>query len=376
MRRRVHNVAIRIGNARIDTWSDYEIECDLLRPADAFRVTLPGARRAVWDLCAPDELVQILIDDTIVMTGFIDDRRRAVDRSGSFLAVTGRDKSGRLVDESMPLGEIRGLALLELAKRCTGPWFPRIVESNADNRRSMRGTGARHARAAAEPHVDLSYRSEKRVLPGESRWSVLASALEEAGAIAWSTADGRALVVGLPNHDQEPQVRFFLPRRGSRRAAEGNVLSLTLEDSVAERYSQITVVGSGRGSDEDFGEPVLRRAGVAKDGPRPDGTGRAFLAPKHLLVADHDLRSVRLATVRAAREMAERDSTGRRLHIVARGHAQEGALYVPDTIAAIEDEEIGLAGHFLITAVTFRHARLGGETTALSMVPKGTVLRL
>lgn len=376
-----HVVAVRVGGKLIEKWSDYSIEVDMLQPADAFRLSLPGGgRKDIYDLCAPDSAVQVLIDDTVMMTGFIDDRKRTVERNGIGLAISGRDKGGRLVDESMPLQSFAGIGILQLAQAVAGPWFPEVTLSNAKNRRLLRGDAARAAHVSSEPAIDQKNRAQKKVNPGESRWATLAAFLEEAGLIAWSSADGNQLIVGQPNYSQEPQWRFTLPEFGSSRAAEGNVLSAEIEHNVGERYSAIIAVGSGQGNQTNYSERVTKLRGVVKNGPGEFGIGKDFQHRKVLIVSDDDVRSVDLALERAKREMATRDSTGHRINLTVRGHTQywdlnSPAIFAPDTMALVEDEEIGLSALYLITSCTFGMGR-EGEQTQLTLVPKGTVLKL
>jgi len=380
---REHSVALRIGGQVVERWTDYQVATSLLQPADAFSLTLAPATRDVWDLCRPDAEVQVLVDDTKIVTGFIDDRRRQVDRGGgAVLTVTGRDKGGRLVDESAPLLAFDGLGIQQLAERMAGEWFPTVTLSNARNRRLIRGSGARGlARASREPPIDTKPRARKKVEPGESRWQVLAAFLEEAELLAWSSADGQEFVVGLPNYEQEPQYRFFAPAPGSTKERDGNVLSWTIEDSVAERYSTITVCGAGRGDSSHYGDAVINRRAQARNGDGTDGVGKDFAHPKRLLISDDDVRSLDAAKVRARREMALRDGGGHRVRLTVPGHGQlrEGrypALYAIDCMAWFEDEEIGLAGAYLVTACDFRLTRTEQEIAELELVPKGTVLRL
>ena len=96
----VHNVAIRVGTTVLEKWVNYSIELDMLEAADGFHLELGRPTRAIYNLCAPDAPVQVVLDDTVVVTGFIDDRAYNVDRGAAVLRISGRDKTGRLVDES------------------------------------------------------------------------------------------------------------------------------------------------------------------------------------------------------------------------------------------------------------------------------------
>ncbi len=379
---RFHSVSLRVGGKLIRDWTAYDIALDMLTPADAFSLSFPRASKEVFDLVAPDEEVEVRLDDTVVLSGFVDEREVSLSSSsGSRITVEGRDRTGRLVDESMPLMDLAGLGIKELAERACGigdpelseAWLSEVILSNAENRRLLRGRASKLARVSKEPAIvtDIDEAKDRRhVEPGETRWKVLEYFLHKAKLLAWSTADGKALVVGLPNYDQEPQYRFFVPSVDSNRAREGNVVSYSLRDSVADRFSAVRVVGSARlDPRRDQKDPAGQYLAEAK------GTG--FKRPKRLIVQDDDIRGPRQARVRAERELAERDATGHHLEIEVVGHGQGGrepVIYAPDTMAVVEIEDLGIRAEYLITSVHFRLSRQDGETTALKLVQKGTVL--
>jgi prophage tail gpP-like protein len=322
--------------------------------------------------------VRVRIDGVTVLDGFIDTRHKS--SAQGTMTISGRDKAGRMVQESAPLFRYGGLGLRELAEQLAAPWFPRVTLSNARNRDLVRGGGAK-ARARREPPVFNAQAAPRRVEPGQTRWAVLELFVREAGYLAWSAADGEELVIGLPNYEQAPQFRFFHPREGSARIAESNVIELEVIESTADRYSVVVVLGAGRGDAVNFGDNVRRR-GVAKNNPAtPHGDGRDFSAPKRLVIADDSLRSQTAAQARAEQEMAERDATRLTVPIIAAKHGQLVAgdrptLFAFDTMAHIEDEETGVCGAFLITKASYRADRQTGEQTIMEAVPKDTRLTL
>jgi prophage tail gpP-like protein len=383
MSEQAHNVAIRIGSTVVEKWSNYEIENDMLHPADSFQLELGGCPPDAWRLCKEDSPIQVQIDDTVVLSGIIDDRTRTVGKNGSFLHISGRDRSGRVVDESMPLQSLEGLTTLDLVLRAISPWYSDVIVTNEANRAAVRGKGAPLARAAGEPPLSDKLRTKHsirgkakrlKVSPGESRWTTLQRFLEDDGLLAWSTADGKSIVIGQPNYNQEPQYAFFLPKPGSARIREGNLLEYSLHESVAERYSQVTAVALGVDDSYHYSATV-------KNGPGPGGEGLDFIQPKRLMIADSRIVSTEDAKIRAQLEMDERDGQGSKLSLRVRGHNQvripgkPAALYAFDCMARVEDEELEMSGLWLITRVTFSHSKDSGETTHLDLVRKGTVLK-
>ncbi|KKK76364.1 hypothetical protein LCGC14_2864420, partial [marine sediment metagenome] len=286
--------SVRINDVVIDRWQSYNIENDMLTPADGFSLTLAPASKAVFDLVPPDAEVEVRIDDTPILSGFIDERVVNVVKSGPTINISGRDRAGRMVDESADLQTFPRLDILELADRLARPTFPLgATLSNADNRDLVRGRRSGKAAAGAEPIFSKSSEAPKKVEPGETRWDVLQQFLEPAELLAWAQANGEKLVIGLPKYNQGTQFRFFLAKSGSLRISETNVEDATITDSVANRYSKITVNGSSRGSARNYGTRVTKHTATILEGPQFDGTGKSFQTRKQLIIADDDVKNER-----------------------------------------------------------------------------------
>jgi prophage tail gpP-like protein len=371
-----HEIRVVVAGRQIDDWESYELHSSMTEPDSHFAVRMPFTR-AVWDLCRPDAPIKALIDDVVVLNGFVDER--LVPENDEVVEIVGRNRAGRLVQESAPSLEFNNLGMFELIKKVAAPWFTTVTFSNARNRRVLRGRGKK-ARAAGEP-VILTTRKKigTRIEPGQSRWQVIEDLCAQAGYLAWPSGDGTELIVGEPNYDQEVQFKFFMPEAGSSRAGESTVKGIGVRESVADRYSRIIVVGSGTGTDANYGAAVASRYGEAKNNPvTTDGEGLDFTAPKRL-IAVRSVASTEEANELAEREMARRDVRKQMLTVVAPGHGQLIAgvyttIFAPDTLAAVEDERTGIKGTFLITECVYRGHRDSGEETTMELVPKGSEL--
>lgn len=371
-----HETRLRVGGKVIRDWISYQVDLDMTRLGDTFTMSAGPITRELWDLVRPDTYVEILIDDVTVMAGFIDERLG----DDAVVTISGRDRGGRMVDESMQLTSFRGI-LSDLARAAAGDWYEDVVLSNAENRDLLRGRGRTKARAASEPLIADVQLAPKKVEPGETRGMVLQRWLREARLLAWSSADGRQLIVGRPNYDQPAQYRFFRASGPtSLRVRETNVTGVSIRDSVAERYARVTCYGAFKGDSANYAESVLRNAGVALDGPNANGTGGDFQYPKDLLISDDSIKDQAAAEERAREEKQIRDASGHVVTVEAQGHGQAfrlgepRALYAPDTICGFEDEVTGTRGVYLLTRVQYRESRGGGQTTGVTLVRRGTEL--
>lgn len=368
-----HTVRVIVDGKEVGGWESYEISQSMLTPADAFTMTRPFDR-AAWDLLRPDRPIRVLIDEVTVLTGFIDDEDKS-DNGVDSITISGRDKVGRLVQESAPGISYRGLTERDLIARVASPWFSTVTNSNARNRRVVRGQG-RKAPAGDEP-IKLDTRGGTTIDPGQARWALIEELLRQSGHLCWSSGDGRELIVGLPNYNQAIQWSVFHPAENTARGEEGNALSFGVKRSTGDRYSKIVVVGSGAGTDANYGAAVSARYGEAKDNPlTPDGDGVAFSAPKRLVLVE-DVQSRKEAAELARREMVRRAMASLRVSATVPLHGQvlsgsRRTLFALDTLAHVEDEVTGLRGSYLVDALTFTADRTGGQRTRLGLIPRGT----
>lgn len=422
-----HEVSVVADRHLVTGWGNYSISVDMLSPANAFSLQVRFARE-IWDLLRRDQEVTVYVDQVAMLTGYIDDRQK-VPGDGTTIQISGRDKTGRLVDESSPQFRFGGLGVKELAEKICGitddddPLFERVVLVNTRNRSLLRDVRRPQARVVREPLVNVvagAFRpvarpfgfeipqvrggptvtrrierplkidpgifggrgAPKKVQAGAARWAVLEQFLSEARLIAWSSGDGRELFVGMPNYEQETQYRFFEASDDSARQDETNC-AIWVTESNAERYSRITCVGSSAGSDVDFGSAVTRHQATVFDNPleTTNGTGRTFLRRKALLIADDSIKSARDALERAEREQLERDVAELVVEVEAPGHGQRyrdqaPTLFTVDTMAYVEDEDTGTRGDFLVTSCEYTGGPRERSMTRLSLVPRGTLLTL
>lgn len=375
---REHEVAVVVADREIRGWTDYSIDVGVIEPSDSFSMGLPFDRKA-WDYVRADRRLKVTIDGVVILDGFLDSRRAS--SADGTIQITGRDKVGRLVQESAPGVVYKGKLLTALVLELASPWFSRVVLSNARNRRVMRGKGRK---ASDTGRIWVDARSSKYIEPGQPRWSVIEELCQQAGYLCWSSADGSELVIGQPDYEQEIQYQIYqAPYEGSpRQATTPGLLDLVVEESTADRYSRIIVLGAGPASAVNYGPTVAKRSGEAKNNPSTvDGDGLDFSAPKRLILADRqDVKGRADAAVVARREMARRDFDGHPLSATFATHGQRlsagapSTLFVPDTMAYVEDPDRGVRGAHWVAACSYRSTRDGGETTQLTLVRSGTEL--
>ena len=358
---------VEVDGQAIDGWQEATIESDVLTPADAFTLTRAYEPK-IFELLRLDAEVTISIDDAPILNGFVETRRGDFSR----FTVSGKDRVGRMVAESAPLDlTYAGRDLESVTRELAAPWFDRVVFSNADNRDVMRGRGKK-ARGRRRPLLNAGTDARK-VAAGTSKWQALDELLERAGYLAWSSADGRSLIIAQPDYDQDVQFAFHSDAVGS------NCAGMTYRESNASRYAAIVTAGVGRGDDANYAVNVAQRVGIARDNAATfDGVGRSFLHPKRL-VLPVEARSVEECQRLAEKERAEREAAAFEVEITAWSWGQvippatEPTLFTYDTVVSAFAASTPIDGAYYVTARSFMLSR-EQEATRLRCVPLGVKL--
>lgn len=347
------------------------VESSMVTPADSFVLRIPRTRELL-EILRRDAEITIKFDGVTQLNGFIDKRSRS-SRSG-VMEIHGRDRVGRLVDESAPAVNYSGLTIEQAINRLIDPFFPSLTVSNEKNRRIRRGKGRRVA-SATEPVVTINVRVPRRgqVHPGQSRWQLIHEICGRAGLLAYATSDGRELFVGLPNKSQPPQYSFFDGPDAS------NVRDITVIDDDGDRYSLIMCGGVGGQSDTNYGKNVSSNVGVVFDDPsnRINGTGRDFLRPKRLYLPERTFSSYRDAGRVAKLEADRRNFNRHQLSVEVEGFGQmqtdnSYTFFVPDTVATVVAPEDDIDNSYMIYSCSYSFNRSQGDYTVMRLVTLDT----
>lgn len=375
-----HRVSIIIGGTQVDGWTDYDVSSSLIDAVDHFTLRRPFDSD-VYRLCVPDALVTVRIDNVPIITGYIDDREKDTDKHTSTMMIMGRDKAGRLVQESAPEIGYDGLDLVTVVTRLASPWFTAVELSGARDRIIRLGRKGRKAAAGNEALIVKVKKKTWQHEPGQARWKIISDLCSEAGYMVRSSADGKTLIIGKVNYTQG--IQFLISNPTSQSFAQATALKMNFKESVADRYSLIMAIGSGRGDIANYGASTVSRRDIVRNGPGIDGTGVDFIYPKRLILAERSLVNNEEAHQYAQLNMDRRDFHKLVLTATMAGHGQitgggAASLYTCDTLARVIDGEQDLAvdAAFVIFSCRYHSSRSEGETTELQLVPRGTVFAM
>lgn len=324
------------GKAHGD-WSSYEIDSDLLTPADAWHVTLGMTDGKMPPDVAAGAPVVVKIGGETVMTGRVDEISHQVSKTSHTFTMSGRDQASVLVDCSAPVFVARMATLNEIVAKIVRALGITKIRIDADATRT---------------------REKINVEPGDSAWDTLAHAAEANGLWPWFDPDG-TLVVGGPDYTMPVVATLVLRKSGKG----NNVLSLAKQESVHGRYSEVTVLGQTHGTDLEQGKHALR--GSWKD------DGVSWYRPK--IVTDHEADNTAVCVDRAHKLISDSRLNGLTLSAVVQGHriAAAGLLWKPGQRIRVISEPHNLDAIYFLMARKFVRSRTDGTRTALTLKEDG-----
>lgn len=335
-------VALLIGGKAHSDWTSYDIDSNLLTPADGWQVSLGMPDGALPPVVKKGATVEVRVGDDRVLTGRIDEITHSVSKGEHTLAISGRDGAAVLVDCSAPIFVARQVTLAEIVAKVVRPLG--ITKTRID--------------AAA-----TKTREKVNVEPGDTAWDVLMHAAEANGLWPWFTPDG-TLVVGGPDYSTPPAATLILRRDG----AANNVLSLRETISCQESHSDITVLGQAHGTEARRAQSGLKA--TAKD------TGIDWYRPR--IVVDHDADSLAVCEARARKAISDSRLRAYTLEATVQGQRAthtdrdgNAPLWAPGMRVHVISEPHGLDGIYFLMARRFVGGRDQGTVTHLTLKEDG-----
>lgn len=335
-------VELLIAGKMHGDWSSYEIDSDLLTPADGWQVALGMSGGQM----PPDVLagapVVVKVGGETVLTGRVDEISHALGKTSHTFTLSGRDKAADLVDCSAPIFTAKLVSLKALVAKLVSEFGIKPVRIEADTALT---------------------REKVNVEPGDSAWDALAHAAEANGLWPWFEPDG-TLVVGGPDYSTPVVATLILRKSGKG----NNVLSLAKQQSMHGRYSKMTVLGQTHGTYLDQGKNDLH-ASAADDGV-------SWHRPR--IVVDHEADNTQLCLDRARKLIADSRLNGLTLsalvqshRIAAPGQASDGQLWKPLQRVHVISEPHEVDAIFFLMARKFTRSRSEGTRTALTLKEDG-----
>lgn len=332
-------------------WEQYEIDSDLMTPADAWQVSLGlGPTNQLPTVVTAGQPVEVRIGGELVMTGRIDAVHEVVSKSAHTVRINGRDGAAILVDCSAPVFVAKLATMDEIVAKIVRPLG--IAKFRVDSEKNFT-------------------REKINVEPGDTAWDVLAHAAEANGLWPWFTPDG-TLIVGRPDY-AKPPVGSLILRRTLGESLQNNVLSLERQVSVHDRFSEVTVLGQSHGAPPQIVDLANPASGLGQSGKHRikatvQDTGVTWYRPK--IIVDHEADNEAVARARARKKIADSRLSGYVLTALVSGHRVlddqgAGPLWTPGQRVHVVSEPHGIDNIYFLMSRKFTGGRGEGMRTRL-----------
>lgn len=322
-------ILLQIGGMNYGGWTGVSVTRSVETIAGAFDLTCTenvGGEAAQWPI-RPNTACKITVAGQTLIDGYVDKVSIDVSADSHGIAVSGRDKTGDLVDCAAlhSPAQWRNIKLLDLVKVLAAPFgLDVILETTADTPVAVfKLEPAETAFAAIERACKL-----RGVLPVQARGALVLTHVGTQKAVT-------PLVYG------------------------GNMLSATADFDFSERFSEYTVSGQRAGSDTDHG----KQAAHVKEKVADNGISRYRPFAKQ---ADGQ------ATAAVAKRQAEwekqvREARLTSLSVTVAGWTQEnGKVWDINQLVQVDAAVLGVSGELLISAVEYTYNE-SGEITKMEL---------
>lgn len=335
-------VILLVDGIRHSGWQSVSINRSLETVAGTFSLTLterwPGQDTARPVM--PGRPCQVLIDSDKIMTGYVDDANPQYDKSSHAVQVTGRCKTGDLVDCS--------------AIYKSGQWRNVKLETITQNLLAPFGIGV-----TVEANTGKAFPSHN-IEEGESVFECIERAARQRAVLLVSDADGNLVITTA----SKTQTGIHLE--------EGKTIeSASAVLSWKDRFNRITVKGQAKPSDGDFGEGATRGRGVATD--------EEIDRYRPLILIAEDAGNGATLSQRAVWERNTRRGKGRRVTITVsdwRVNGPNSPLWQPNMLVSVTSPRLYMDNAPLLVTGCQYQLSDAGTTTVLSLAPREAFVQI
>jgi prophage tail gpP-like protein len=349
-------VSLQIEGQDYAGWHAVSVQRSLEQAAGQFSASVSerwGGRTERW-IIRPGSRCRVLLDDEVVLTGYVDSYNPSFDAGSHSVQISGRSATADLVDSSaiVPGGQFKQLTLFEVAQRLLAPFSLTVELTDVVD-------------------LVLGPLADVQIQQGETCYAVIERLSRLQGLLV---SDG-------------PGGTLRLARAGRRRAAGAlvqgeNLLSASATLDVSQRHSEYTVKGQRPNTDDrEDGEVTVTRGRqlVATEGGGPAGASvRACIGAAldaaigryrpWLLTAETQVDDAACG-LRAEWEARRRAGLSIRASVTVAGWRQggdRGPLWDTNLLVPVVSPWLGIDRELLISSVEFRKDD-SGSTTALEL---------
>jgi prophage tail gpP-like protein len=374
----------------------YELHDHFLKDSDGWSFTLARDDMSSIDVTAltPRAAVEVAIDDVVISRGYIDEITvRSDAHGGSIVTVEGRDWLSPAVDSHVD-PNTRFTSSMTLDQMLTAVFAPFgmtvLAIDNIANRNAKTGRVYGEKVSKSGKPLKSYVLHELKPYQQEGAFQFAARVSQRFGLWLWPAADGKTLICGKPEFDQD--ARYQLLHKAPT-GAQNNVIESHVSQSGRDQPTCILSCGFGGGG--DFPRSTLR-SGVIN--PLVDGDISPiidkypqvkFLTPslatsavepitepnnRPLYIYDPESHSQDQLDAFTLRELSLLMRKSLTAHYTIEGHKLNGQNVVTDTIVSVDDDVSNL--HLPLWVIGVSYSKRGGAqgtTTTLECIRPGTL---
>ncbi|OGQ23523.1 MAG: hypothetical protein A3C46_02195 [Deltaproteobacteria bacterium RIFCSPHIGHO2_02_FULL_44_16] len=326
------DVALFVNGQKYEGWTEASIKRSVKAISGEFTLSITdnwNGSGSVFFIRIGDE-AQVKIGDEVLVTGFVEEIQNSIDAKSHTITVSGRDKTGDLVDCSAiyKSGEIKNADLVKIAQLLIEP-FGLAVHAETD------------VGAAFSSFV---------VKTGETVFESLERAARLRGVILSSDGFGNLLMTKIGKN------------RAQTSLIEGqNIKQASITLDTKERYSKYVIKSQMKGTDTVHGKHVSQ---VKANGDDP-----VIKRYRPLIVIAEQQANTAETRIRAQWEAAVRAANSSKISVTVQGFEQrEGAaLWHVNDLVYFESQTLGLSQEFLIADIEMKISASAGRETTMTL---------
>jgi prophage tail gpP-like protein len=327
-----------VNGKSFEGWQQITVKRSLKAIAGAFSLSVVdkwAEDQVAWQI-APEDVCKVQIGSDTIITGYVDGVDPQFDADSRSLSISGRDKTGDLVDSSIDQTPSTwvNISLMGLVKKIATPF----------------GVGVRMVGVTAA-QLAPNFPSWK-INQGESCFETLERAARLRGVLLINDGKGNIVIT-----------RAGTDRASTELVQGSNILSASASFNAKERFSKYTVKAQSNGLDGVESDPEVN---FSCQGLAHDAGVRRY---RPIVIIAEGAATAAVCRTRAQWEAAVRIGKSTQVKVKVPGWRQtDGALWNVNQLAKVNAPWLGLNLELLITEVSFSKSD-SGTTTELSLEP-------
>jgi len=348
-------LTLRVGGMVYGGWKSVSVRTGIEQIAGIFELAITERwpnQPTQWAI-PPGESCAVEYGDEVLITGYVDAVAVNYDASQHEIKVTGRDRTGDLVDCSAPSLAFSNLSLMQIAEKLCKPFGVTVIDETT---------------AAVRPGKPRAVKAlpKQAVQNGETVHRALEKLARIEGVLLASDGLGGLIITRAGLAGQCDTVLEF----------GKNILAASFEHSHAALYSEITVKGqASAAAAAQYGVVDAQPKGVVKRSTLASTAGNSQINRyRPLIIVAETQADGRRCQNRAAWEAGNREAKARKVSVTVQGWREtaDGPLWRINKRVRVVCPWMRLDEWWVIAAIDYKLDE-SGTTAELSLVSAGAL---